>query len=285
MTSHADALRLGARRLSRAATPRLDARVLLQAATGLSHAELIARDREPVRPVALSLYEDFLGRRAGGEPVSQIVRQREFYGRAFKVTPDVLTPRPESEMLVEAALAALPPGGHVLDAGTGSGCLLLSVLAERTDAGGIGFDASEAAARVASSNARRLGLAERAVIVTARFETFPGGGFDVVVCNPPYIEESAVLPVEVAEHEPALALYAGADGLDAYRVIAPRLPVWLAGGGIAFLEVGTGQGAAVAALLRAALGPGAEIAVTPDLAGHDRLVSARLGNGDGAVAG
>ena len=275
MTTHAEALRSGTARLVRAATPRLDARVLLQAATGLSHAELIARDREPVRPVALTLYEDFLRRRAGGEPVSQIVRQREFYGRAFKVTPDVLTPRPETEMLVEAALRALPPGGHVLDAGTGSGCILLSVLAEREDAGGIGFDASAAAARVAASNARRLRLAERAAIVTDRFETFPGGGFDVVVCNPPYIAEGAPLPVEVAAHEPASALYAGADGLDAYRVIAPRLPVWLAEGGSAFLEVGQGQGEAVAALLKTALGGGYAVDVSPDLAGLDRMVTAR----------
>ena len=273
MTSHAEALRQGAARL-KAGTPRLDARVLLQAATGLSHAELIARDREPVRPVALSLYEDFLRRRAGGEPVSQIVRQREFYGRAFKVTPDVLTPRPESEMLVDAALKALPQGGHVLDAGTGSGCLLLSVLAERADAGGIGFDASERAVRVAASNARRLGLAERAAMVTDRFESFPGGGFDVVVCNPPYIEEGADLPVEVAAHEPASALYAGPDGLAAYRVIAPRLPVWLAAGGSAFFEVGAGQGALVAEILSASLGVAYKITVTPDLAGIDRLVSA-----------
>ena len=284
MTTHADALRAGAARLRATPTPRLDARVLLQAATGLSHAELIARDREPVRPVALSLYEDFVARRAGGEPVSQIVRRREFYGRAFKVTPDVLTPRPETEMLVEAALGALPPGGHVLDAGTGSGCILLSVLAERADAGGVGFDASEAAARVAASNARRLGLAERAAIVTDRFEAFPGGGFDVVVSNPPYIEAGAALPVEVAEHEPALALFAGADGLDAYRVIAPRLPVWLAEGGSAFLEVGAGQGAAVAALVRAALGSGYATEVTPDLAGHDRMVSARPLAPSGATA-
>ena len=274
MTSLGTALRRGAERLEAAATPRLDARVLLQAATGLSHAELIARDRDAIRPVALSLYEDFLTRRARGEPVSQIVRAREFYGRTFKVTPDVLTPRPESEMLVEAALRALPPGGHVLDAGTGSGCLLLSVLAEREDAGGIGFDASPEAACVAASNARRLGLAERAAIVTDRFETFPGGGFDVVLCNPPYIAEDAVLPVEVAGHEPALALFAGADGLTAYRAIAPRLPVWLAPGGSAFFEVGTGQGAAVAALLRDALGAPYRVDVVPDLAGHDRMIAA-----------
>ena len=266
-----EALRRAARRLPGEAAM-LDARVLLQAATGLTQTDLIVRDRDAIAPTERDLYDRFVARRAAGEPVSQIVRAREFYGRVFKVTPDVLTPRPETEMLVEAALAALPPDGYVLDAGTGSGCILLSVLAERPDAGGIGFDASDAALRVASANARRHGLAERAAFVADRFETFPGGGFDVVVSNPPYIEDGADLPREVADHEPALALFGGPDGLDAYRAIAQRLAVWLNPGGAAFLEVGAGQGAAVSAILGAAL-PMHCATVTPDLAGHDRLVS------------
>ena len=268
-----EALRRAARRLS-GDTAMLDARVLLQAATGLTHTDLIAQDRDAIPPAQRDLYDRFVARRAGGEPVSQIVRAREFYGRVFKVTPAVLTPRPESEMLVEAALAALPEDGHVLDAGTGSGCLLLSVLAEREGAGGIGFDASDDALRVAASNARRLGLAERAAFVRDRFETFPGGGFDVVVCNPPYIEDAADLPREVTNHEPALALFGGPDGLDAYRVIAPRLPVWLKPQGSAFFEIGTGQGAEVAAILGEAL-PGHVASVRKDLAGHERMVVLR----------
>lgn len=266
-----EALRRGARRLG-GETPLIDARVLLQAATGLSRTDLVARDRDPIDPVHRDLFDRFVARRAAGEPVSQIVRAREFWGRVIKITPDVLTPRPETEMLVEAALGALPPRGYVLDAGTGSGCILLSVLADREDAGGVGFDASDAALRVAASNARRLGLSERAAFVLDRFESFPGGGFDVVVSNPPYIEEGARLPREVAEHEPHLALFAGADGLDAYRAIAPRLSVWLKPEGSAFFEIGTGQGAAVSAILGAALA-GHEASVARDLAGHGRLVS------------
>jgi release factor glutamine methyltransferase len=265
-----EALRDGARRLG-SATPLLDARILLQAATGLSHAEIIVRDREPLGLAERDLFFRFVARRAGGEPVSQIVRAREFYGRLFKVTPDVLIPRPETEMLVETAIRLLPKGGHLLDAGTGSGCILVSVLAERKDAGGIGMDASEAALRVARSNALRHGVAERGVMVHDRFETFPGG-FDLVLSNPPYIAEGAALPREVADHEPALALYAGPDGLDAYRAIAARLPVWLKAEGAAVFEVGTGQGAAVAGIMEAAL-PGHRAEVALDLAGHDRMVT------------
>ena len=268
-----EALREGARRLP-GHTPLLDARILLQAATGLTQTDLIVRDREALAPAQRDLFDRFVARRAAGEPVSQIVRAREFWGRVFKVTPAVLTPRPETEMLVEAALGALPQDGYVLDAGTGSGCVLLSVLADRKDAGGVGFDASDAALRVAASNARRHGLAERAAFVADRFESFPGGGFDVVVSNPPYIEDEADLPTEVADHEPHLALFAGPDGLDAYRAIAPRLPTWLKPSGSAFFEIGTGQGAAVSDVLGAAL-PTHEASVTHDLAGHERLVTLR----------
>lgn len=271
--THGAALRRAAAALTRSDTPALDARVLLQAATGLSHAELIAHERTPLSPAARVVFRTFLTMRAGGAPVSQIVRRREFYGREFRVGPEVLTPRPETELLVELAVRALPPGGHFLDAGTGSGCVLVSVLAERTDAGGVGFDASDDALRVARINALRHGVAERGVLTHDRFETFPGGGFDVVVSNPPYIEEGATLPREVAEHEPALALFAGPEGLDAYRAIAPRLPVWLKPTGSAFLEVGAGQGAAAAAILVGQLTGTHEAQIFPDLAGRDRVVS------------
>lgn len=267
--THGEALRRAARAPG---VTLLDARVLLQAATGLTQTQLIAADRDPLPDGARMVFERFARRRALGEPVSQIVRAREFYGRVFKVTPDVLTPRPETEMLVDAALTTLPDNGYVLDAGTGSGCVLLSILAERPRAGGIGFDASDAAARVASANARRLGLSERAAIARDRFETFPGGGFDVVVSNPPYIEDGANLPRDVKGYEPALALYGGPDGMDAYRAIAPRLPVWLKPSGSAYLEIGAGQGTAVSAILGEAL-PTHETRVTRDLAGHERLVS------------
>lgn len=267
--THGEALRRAARAPGLSL---LDARVLLQAATGLTQTQLIAADRDPLPDGLRMVFEHFARRRALGEPVSQIVRAREFYGRMFKVSANVLTPRPETEMLVDAALTTLPDDGYVLDAGTGSGCVLLSILSERPRAGGIGFDASDAAARVAMANAGRMKLSERAAIVCDTFASFPGGGFDVVVSNPPYIEDDADLPRDVADYEPALALYGGPDGLDAYHAIAPRLPVWLKPSGSAYLEIGTGQGADASRILGMAL-PNHTARVTRDLAGHERLVS------------
>jgi release factor glutamine methyltransferase len=269
------ALRQGARQLGGAETPMLDARLLLCEAAGLDHAGLIASEDEPVQDEALSRFRQMIAERAAGMPVSQLLGRREFYGRDFIVTKDVLTPRPETEMLIDAGLRALPEGGSVLDAGTGSGCLLLTMLAERWDAEGAGFDRSAAALEVARRNAAALRVGARATLIEASFEDFGGEGFDLVLCNPPYIEEAAALPVEVAGHEPALALYAGPDGLSAYRVLAARMKGWMAAEGSAFLEIGTGQGDAVSALFAPAFAGSHDIAVTRDLGGRERMVSIR----------
>ena len=268
-----EALRRGARRLG-GETPLIDARVLLQAATGLSRTDLVARDRDPIDPVHRDLFDRFVARRAAGEPVSQIVRAREFWGRVFKVTPDVLTPRPETEMLVEAALGALPRRGYVLDAGTGSGCILLSLLAERPSALGVGTDLSAAALRVAHRNATAIGVTDRARLIQSDWFENVQGQYDLIVSNPPYISEAemADLAPEVARHDPAVALTPGGDGLDAYRAILFGAPAYLRHNGRLVLEIGWTQGPAVAALAQKAGYTNVE--VRPDLGGRDRVVTA-----------
>ncbi|WP_031549272.1 peptide chain release factor N(5)-glutamine methyltransferase [Parvularcula oceani] len=273
--THGEALRRAAVELRASPTPLLDARTLLMRATGREHAELIAAEREPLSAEAATAFRALVARRAGGEPVSQILGEREFYGRNFAVSRDVLTPRPETEMLVDAALETLPEGGRVLDVGTGSGCLLVSVLAERGDASGTGIDISERALGIARRNVSAHDVGRRARLEHCDLAEYEGGPFDLVLSNPPYIEEGAALPVEVAGHEPAIALFAGPDGLDAYRALARRLPLWLAEGGTAAVEIGTGQGEAVAAILTAPLARTHAAELRRDLAGHDRMVILR----------
>jgi release factor glutamine methyltransferase len=263
-----------------AATPELDAKLLLLAATGLSQEAYI---RDPSRildwteTVRLSAY---LMRRAEGEPVSKILGIREFYGRDFVVSPDTLDPRPDSETLIEAALklAAGRTGAlRLLDLGTGSGCLLLTLLAELPEAEGLGVDLSAAALRIAEQNANRLGLIGRVRFLHGDWLEPVEGRFDIIVANPPYIPtgEVAGLAPEVREHDPALALDGGADGLDAYRRIAGGLAPILNEEGVALFEVGGGQAEPVLALLRdAGLHPLEEGSVFQDLAGISRCVAA-----------
>ncbi|WP_370338880.1 peptide chain release factor N(5)-glutamine methyltransferase [Parvularcula marina] len=264
----------GTMRLGTSPTPVLDARVLLCAASGLDHAGLIAAAKDEVPMEAAGKYARMLSRRAGGEPVAYITGEQEFFGRTFKVTRDTLIPRPETEMLVEAAVAAAGPNPRVLDLGTGTGCLLLSVLGELTSAHGVGIDKSPGALQVAEKNAHLLKLDRWAEFRMLDFRYAPDGPFDIILSNPPYIEDDAALPVSVAGYEPELALRAGADGLDAYRVLAPVIAERLAPGGHAFLEIGTGQGEAVSSLMKAAM-PEREVSVHNDLAGHERMVTVR----------
>ena len=270
-----EALRWGAEALRRSGspTPMLDARVLLMEASRRDAASLIAGDRERLDDGPAGLFAELIEARTRGAPIAYLVERQEFFGHDFAVGQGVLIPRPETEMLVEAALAALPKGGRVLDAGTGSGAILLSVLAARPAAEGVGFDASGSALAYALDNAERLALGGRAELTLAEFRTFDAGGFDVVVSNPPYIEAEADLPVSVAAYEPASALFAGEDGLDAYRAIASRLASWLGPGGSAFFECGTCQGERAAAVLVAPLAATHEVRVHPDLAGHDRMIA------------
>ncbi|MEM9233953.1 MAG: peptide chain release factor N(5)-glutamine methyltransferase [Pseudomonadota bacterium] len=270
--TYSDWLAWGARQLSGSPTAGLDARVLLMQAAGLDHATLIAASTDNVPQQLAAIYENHIQRRSGNEPVALIIGRQEFFGRDFEVTGDTLIPRPETEMLVEAALSGAGGGDRILDLGTGTGCLLLTLLAEMPEARGVAVDISAAALAVAKKNADNLGVAGRARFVEADFAEAPDGPFDLILSNPPYIEEGVELSASVAGFEPEMALRAGKDGLDAYRVLAPAIAERLARGGHAFLEIGTGQGGAVSQLMKSAM-PDRSVRVDHDLAGHERMVA------------
>ncbi|MEI6557494.1 MAG: peptide chain release factor N(5)-glutamine methyltransferase [Rhodospirillaceae bacterium] len=234
----------------------LDARILVGAALGLSREQLLTRARERVGADARAALEPLLARRIGREPVSRILGRREFWSLEFALCPDTLDPRPDSETVVEAALALVPRDRPlaILDLGTGSGCLLLALLSELPAAHGLGIDRSAGALATAAANAGRLGLAGRARFECADWRHGLAGHYDLIVANPPYIPEAdiAALEPEVARFEPFAALSGGPDGLDAYRLLAPILPNLLTEHGVAVFEVGAGQAAAVAGLLDSA---------------------------------
>ncbi|EFH12590.1 peptide chain release factor N(5)-glutamine methyltransferase [Teichococcus cervicalis] len=235
--------------------PRLEARLLLAEAMATSQEALLREPRAAVAPDAASRFAALLQRRLAHEPMAYLLGRQGFWTLELEVSRDTLIPRADSEAIVEAALEVFSgPGGRVLDLGTGTGCLLLAVLAERAGAFGVGVDLSPGAAALAARNAARSGLAGRAAFLAGDWDAALAGRFDLVLSNPPYIE-SAVVPglmPEVAGHEPARALDGGADGLDAYRVIVAALPRLLAPGGHAVLELGQGQAPAVSALAAAA---------------------------------
>lgn len=257
------------------AAPRLDARLLLAHALGVPSEKMTSLGAQTLSEAEQSAFFDLLLRRRAGEPVSRLVGRREFWSLDFDITPDVLDPRPDSETVVEAALGALQgrAAPRIVDLGTGSGCLLLALLSERPDATGLGIDISAAACRVAAGNARRLGLDERAAFACMDWNgAMAAGGCDVVVSNPPYIADGEIdgLAPEVARHDPRGALSGGADGLDAYRRLAPASAALLRPGGFAAVEVGAGQGPAVERLF-AAHGLALR-AARRDLAGIDRCL-------------
>ncbi|TKA94001.1 peptide chain release factor N(5)-glutamine methyltransferase, partial [Cereibacter changlensis] len=226
-------------------------------------------------PEAATRFETALAAREARQPVSQITGTRLFWGRSFRVTRDVLDPRPETETLIETALET--PFASLLDLGTGSGAILLTLLAERPAARGLGTDLSPEALAVAEGNAQALGLAGRARFQTADWFAGVEGQFDLIVSNPPYIAEAemAGLSPEVRDWEPHLALTPGGDGLDAYRAIAAAAPAHLAPGGRLLVEIGPTQGQAVSALFAAAGLSG--LRVEADLDGRDRVVLACRG--------
>jgi len=254
--------------------PARDARLLLAHAARIEASRITLIAPEELSPEIAERYEQLIALRAVRVPVSHLLGTREFYGRSFNVSNDVLDPRPDTETLIEAALST--PFDHVLDLGTGSGCILITLLAERTSASGVGVDLSEAACLQASANAVRHQVQGRAQIAQSNWFGTVEGRFDLIVSNPPYIsaEEMTSLSPEVRDHEPRMALTDEGDGLGAYRHIASAAPDFLLPGGRILVEIGPTQAKAVAALMDAAGLTG--IRVIPDLDGRDRVVGAQL---------
>lgn len=262
-----EALAAAAARFGFSATPRLDAELLLAHALGIERSALLLDLDRPVPPGFAALVE----RRAAQEPVAYITGSRGFWTIDLHVGPGVLVPRADTETLMEAAVehfAGTPGPATVLDLGTGSGALLLAALDQWPEATGVGLDQSDAAIAIAQGNARRLDMAERAAIRRGDW-TGTGAAFDLILCNPPYVADEAALPREVGDHEPASALFAGADGLDDYRRIAPVLRPQIAPGGVAVIEIGHDQGESAATLFRA---EGLSVALRHDLGGRARAL-------------
>lgn len=228
-------------------TPSLDARLLLQHALNLTHEQLLLRDT-PLTSNETAHFHSLIARRAAREPLAYITGKREFWGREFHVTPDTLIPRPDSETLIEATLHhAQPHPVRILDLGTGTGCLLLTLLGEYPYAHGVGVDISPQALAVARRNAECLGFETRSNWINQDFSAKLPGKYEIVVANPPYIPSNDMegLMAEVVGHEPHLALDGGSDGLDCYRSLALSLPPLLTHGAIVTLEFGASQAAAV----------------------------------------
>lgn len=263
--------------------PRREARLLLAEALGVGREALLGASERTMENGERRRFDDLVGRRAAREPTAYILGTREFWSLPFRVSRDTLIPRPDSETLIEAALDGIGEAGsrrqaprRLLDLGTGSGCLLLALLHELSGAFGVGVDISPAALAVARANAARLGLTERARFLCGDWgralHCGPSGGFDLIVANPPYIEdgEMAGLSPEITRYEPALALGAGPDGMTCYRALAPDLARLLGPGGAAVIEVGAGRADAVAAIMA---GQGlVEKGRRRDLAGVERCI-------------
>jgi len=281
-----EAVRIAQRALTAAGVedPAREARLVVSAASGLPTAEIIVRPEQPLSPAMRERLDAMLARRCAHEPLSRILGEREFYGRRFALSPATLDPRPDSETLIEAVLGIAERQGwggrpiRILDVGTGTGCLLLTLLAELPMATGLGTDVSEEALDTAARNAVSLGLAERAVF--ARHDALDGveGPFDLVISNPPYIAtaEIAGLSPEVRDYDPIAALDGGEDGLGIYRRIAARLDRILTGWAV--FEVGAGQADAVASVLQQGFVKtrNAEVCQYLDLSGHTRCVAMRI---------
>jgi release factor glutamine methyltransferase len=259
-------------------SPVIDARLLVEAAAGATRADILAEPRRVLSADQNAALEAYLARRERREPVSHILGAKGFWKIMLRVTPAVLTPRPDTETILDVVLPlfAEQEAFNVLDLGVGSGAVLLAILAERPAARGLGVDVSEEAIAVARENAANLGLAGRAALMRGDWTSgLDDGQFDLVVSNPPYIpsEEIDTLAPEVRDHEPRLALDGGPDGLDAYRELAPQILRVLAPGGRFAVEVGPGHAGRVQTLFRDA---GAEaLSVTKDLADRERVVGGR----------
>jgi len=248
-------------------TPRLDAELLMAHALGIGRDRLIL---DSPRGEAPSTFADYVERRRSGEPVAYITGHRAFWTIDLEVGPGALVPRPDSETLIAAAVEFLErPPQRILDLGTGPGTLLLAALDEWPEATGLGIDASEAALDYARRNAARLGLGSRAEFWIGDWAQGIDQQFDLVLCNPPYVADGAYTGPGVADHEPPEALFAGPEGLDEYRRLAPEISRLLAPGGIAAIEIGFDQAISVARLFEA---QGYRPALVDDLGGRPRAL-------------
>lgn len=264
-----EALNEAARRLELVSdTSRLDAELMMAHTLGVSRETMLLRHLDDDAPDG---FGPLLARREAHEPLAYITGTRDFWTISLSVAPGVLIPRPDSETLIEAAVTHFGDTGpeRVLDLGTGSGALLLAALSQWPHATGLGIDASFAALAVAQGNATRLGLAARAHFVIGNWAEGVEERFDLILCNPPYVETGASLPAHIRDHEPATALFGGPDGLDSYHALIPQLADRLAPGGMIALEIGSAQAASVSSLFRAS---GLRPQVRRDLAGKDRAI-------------
>jgi release factor glutamine methyltransferase len=252
--------------------PRLDAELLLAETLGLNRVGLYLNFERPLQAEELAAYRERVRRRANREPLAYILGRTEFWSLSLEVTPAVLIPRADTELLVEEALTRLAAGGRVLDVGTGSGALAIALAHERPECVIVAIDVSSAALSVAAENAGSHRVAERVCFVQQDLTVLPAGPFDLIVANPPYIPsgELAALMPEVRDFEPHLALDGGRDGLDAYRALTRQVDGALAPEGWLLVEVGIGQAAAVQELFVAA--GLTEIFTARDLAGIERVV-------------
>ncbi|MET4133174.1 release factor glutamine methyltransferase [Porphyrobacter sp. MBR-155] len=266
-----EAIRAAAERLAAASdTARLDAELLMAHALGVSRSDMLLREMQSPAPAGFAALVE---RRAAHEPVAYITGLAEFYGLELTVTPATLIPRGDSETLIAAALEVAGTAGRALDLGTGSGALLLALLANRAGWQGVGVDASAAALAVAAGNADALGLANHSAWHQRDWHAWGWadglGTFDLVLCNPPYVEADAALDRQVRDYEPASALFAGPQGLDDYRALIPQLGKLIVPDGIAIFEIGARQAEAVSAIAATA---GFAVELRRDLAGRPRAL-------------
>jgi len=273
MTTVAEALREAARRLEATSdSARLDAEVLMAHALGVDRSDVLLRHMREEAPAS---FEALVERRAKHEPIAYIRGKKEFYGREFLVAPGVLIPRMDSEATVAAALEACPAPRRVLDCGVGSGALLFTVLAE-AGGEGVGIDRSKDALLIAAHNASRHVDASFGQLLLRDWRE-PGwaddlGHFDLILANPPYVEDNAPIEPDVRRWEPAGALFSGPDGLDDYRILVPQLPALLEPNGVVALEIGATQADSVAEIAREA---GFTAELRHDLAGRPRALILR----------
>jgi len=251
-----------------------DARDLIMAVTGFTLTDFVLRGTEFLTPEQFDQVKDYADRRLSGEPVDAILGWREFYGRRFTISPDVLSPRGDTEILVERGLRAIQgiAKPRILDLGTGSGAVLLTLLAENQKAMGVGVDVSEAALHIAKENAGALGVTKRAALIHSDWFEKVEGRFDLIISNPPYITDAAMqdLEADVKDYDPDLALRGGVDGLTPYHIILPQAPHHMGPGGACWVEIGFDQGPGIEQMFKD--NGFKNIQVIQDLSKHDRCV-------------